>query len=120
MEIVHEEKTQKDANDTTLNLFIKSLLTYFLNFAALPEVKDDMELKYVLLGDFAYFLNQQKIDDIPYNKINNIFNSFLELDILEIANLICTGFFEGLELDKLFKFKLISTGKTKELLNKYF
>jgi hypothetical protein len=115
-----KNSSQKDANDITLNLFIENLLTNFPDFATLPEVKDDMELKYVLLGDFAYFLNQQMIDNIPYSKINNIFNSFLELDILEIANLICTGFFEGLALDRLIKFKLISTGETKKLLNKYF
>jgi hypothetical protein len=115
-----KKRLKKDVNSNILDLFIESLLTNFPNFAALPEVKDDMGLKYVLLGDFAYFLNQQKFDNVFYVKINNIFNSFLELNISEIANLICTGFFEGLELERLFEFESIATGETKELLNKYF
>jgi hypothetical protein len=115
-----KEGGQNNAHDSILDLFAESLLTNFPDFSSLPETRDDIELKYILMGDFACFINRQMIDDIPYNKINIIFNSFLELGILEIADLICAGFFEGLELDRLHKFKLISTGKTKELLDKYF
>ena len=81
-----------DAN----TLFAERILTSFPEFAAMEVNSLFEDLPYVILGNFALYLNGGEHGADVYEKVNDVFNRGIKDSGGGITNLILTGFLEVL------------------------
>lgn len=73
------------------------------------------DLPYILMENFAIYLNEDTMQNISYEEVNNAFNEGIEKLGLGTSNLIIAGFFKVLNNYKrnIDKLKDCATGELK-------